>query len=243
MIIIIMVLGSIDQDKEQSLRYFHNKLLFMKTAPIIYAYHRPATGKRAVNATRRANMLPGVVYGDKLPPVAIAIVANEFTKLLRQQRFASTVFSLQIEGETGKNKPQRVMGKALQRNPLNELPIHADFVRIAKDGVIKIMIPVNFCDESISPGLKRGGILNIVRREIELNVSADNIPEQINVSLGNLDIGDSLHFSAMELPEGASPVIQDRDFTIATITGASVAQEEQEEQEEDEESEEENAPG
>lgn len=173
---------------------------------------RPGVGKGAARATRRAGYVPGVIYGDKKDPVTIQIKGNELLKTLQNGGFYTTLFDIEVDGTTN-----RVIAKDIQKNKLNGLPEHVDFMRLAKGAKVVINVPVHFIDEDECEGLEKGGTLNVVRHDVELSVAADNMPDAIECSLKGFDIGDSIHVSAANMPEGASPTITDRDFTLATI--------------------------
>jgi large subunit ribosomal protein L25 len=181
---------------------------------------REGTGKLANRALRALKQVPGVVYGGGQEPKNVAI---EY-KLLRLHHqtghFLSTVYVLDVDG----NK-ESVIPREVQVDPVRDFPIHVDFLRVSKSSRIDVDVPVQFVNEDASPGLKRGGVLNIVRHTIEFTCPADAIPEKITVDLTGLNIGDSLHISAVTLPKGIKPTI-DRDFTIATIVGAAAAKSE-----------------
>ena len=174
--------------------------------------HRPGVGKGAARAARRAGMVPAVIYGGKEDPVSIQIKGNELLKTLNQGGFYTTIFEIEVAGDS-----HRVIPKAIQKNNLNGLPIHVDFMRLVKGASVVVEIPVEFVNEKASPGLERGGVLNIVRHAIELDVPADAMPDVIEIDLAGFDLGDGIHISHVKLPEGAKPTITDRDFTIATI--------------------------
>jgi len=180
---------------------------------------RENTGKLANRALRAQKMVPGIVYGGQQGPVKVAL---EF-KLVRQQleagHFLQTVYLLDVDG-----KKERVIPRDVQLDPVRDFPIHVDFMRVSRLSRIDVEVPVHFVNEDASPGLKRGGVLNIVRHQVELSCPADAIPENIIVDLAGLDIGDSVHISAVKLPEGITPAIADRDFTVATIAGAASAE-------------------
>jgi large subunit ribosomal protein L25 len=177
---------------------------------------REGTGKMANRALRAQKMVPAVIYGGEAAPENVAL---EF-KALRQQyqtgHFLTTVCLLDLNG-----KKERVIPREVQVDPVRDLPIHVDFMRVSKSSRIDVAVPVHFINEDASPGLKRGGVLNIVRHEIECSCPADAIPDSITVDLTGRGIGDSIHISAIELPAGIVPVVHERDFTIATIAGAS----------------------
>ncbi len=176
------------------------------------ATSRAGTGKGAARAARRANLVPGIVYGGGAEPTAINIKFNELIKMLKAGGFLSTLLTLNIDG-----KDERVICRGVQRNVVNDLPIHVDFLRLSSKSRINLMIPVHFVNEETSVGLKKGGTLVAVRNEVELKVTAGNIPEFLEVDLENADIGDTIHMSDITLPEGTRPMITDRDFVIANI--------------------------
>ena len=188
----------------------------MADANVISASARPTGGKGAARTVRRAGKVPGVIYGgDQKEAQTIALDSNELYKIITKGRFLSTVFELDVDGQKSKAIPRDV-----QLDPVKDLPLHVDFQRIGADNRVKIGIPMRFVNEALSPGLKRGGVLNIVRRDIEVWVPADKIPEFFEANLEGLEIGRSIHISAVTLPEGVRTVIQGRDFTVATIAGA-----------------------
>ncbi len=175
---------------------------------------RPDVGKGAARRARREGRVPAVIYGDKKPPETISIDFRELFRQYQKGHFTSTVMMLDVEGTK-----HRVIPRDLQVDPIKDLPVHVDFLRIGKDGLIRVAIPVRFLNQSVSPGLKRGGVLNIVRHDVEVMCPFDAVPEAFEVDLGEAQIGQSIHISAVTLPEGVVPTIRDRDFTIATIAG------------------------
>lgn len=182
----------------------------------IKASARPQSGKGAARAVRREGRVPAIIYGgDEKTAETIALDHNEVFKIIKRGRFLSTVFSIDVGGKTTRAIPRDV-----QLDPVKDLPIHIDFQRIGADNRVRIGVPMRFINEALSPGLKRGGVLNIVRREVEVWAPADKIPEYFEANLDGLEIGRSIHISAVNLPEGVRPTITDRDFTIATIAGA-----------------------
>lgn len=192
------------------------EIYVMAEANIIKADERPARGKSGARAVRREGRVPAVIYGgDTAEQVTISLDANELSKTIAKGRFLASVFDIDVGGKKTKAIPRDV-----QLDPVRDFPVHVDFQRIGADNQVKLKIPVRFVNELLSPGLKRGGVLNIVRREIEVWVPADKVPEKFEVNLEGLEIGRSIHISAVELPEGVTTVIRDRDFTIATIAGA-----------------------
>jgi large subunit ribosomal protein L25 len=170
---------------------------------------------------RRAGRVPAVVYGAKQPPSMISVDPKDLMRALRAGSFLATVFDVDVNGKT-----ERVLPRDVQFDPLTDRPLHVDFLRVSPTTTVTVDIPVAFRNEEASPGLKRGGLLNIVRHEIEAHCRADAIPHHIEVDLTGLDIGDSVHISMITLPEGVRPTITDRDFTVATIAAPTVVQEE-----------------
>lgn len=177
---------------------------------------RPRSGKGVARAVRREGKVPGVVYGGDLKDAeGIAIDYYDLLRLLVRGRFLSRVLTIDIDG-----KQTRAIPRDVQLDPVNEKPIHVDFQRIGADNRVRIRVPMRFVNEGASPGLKRGGVLNIVRREVEVWAPADRIPDYFEANLEGLEIGRSVHISSVQLPEGVRPTITDRDFTVATIAGA-----------------------
>lgn len=199
---------------------------------------REKVGKGAARELRRNGMVPAVIYGDKKDPLPIAISRKEVTLRLHDGGFMTTIATIDIGGQK-----HQVLPKDYQADPVRDFITHVDFLRIGKGTRVVVEIPVHFTDEENSPGLKRGGVLNVVRHEIEVECPATAIPDAFEISLSGLDIGDSIHISHVALPEGAKPTITDRDFTIATIAGSSAMKPEPAEGEEEEEVEEEEAEG
>jgi large subunit ribosomal protein L25 len=197
----------------------------MADLQVIEATSREGVGKGAARAARREGFVPGVVYGDGRAPVAINIKHNELLKALKAGKFLSTLLNLRIEG-----RDNRVICRAVQRDVVKDLPIHADFLRLSERSRIALMIPVEFENEGASPGLRKGGVLTVVRNEVELKVRADRIPDHITVDLTGLGIGDAVKISDVSLPAGATPTITDRDFTIANISAPSALAAEEEEE-------------
>ena len=192
----------------------------MTDATVLPAKSRPATGTGAARAARREGTIPAVVYGGKEGPAHIAVNARELTLNYLKGRFLSTIFVLDVDG-----KKQRVIPRELQLHPVTDVPVHADFMRLVEGARIKLYIPVHFKNQDESPGIKKGGVLNIVRHEVEFYCPADKIPQFIDADLKGFDIGDSLHISAIKLPDGIKPVISTRDFTVATIAPPTTYQE------------------
>ena len=177
---------------------------------------REQVGKGSARAVRRNGKVPAVIYGDKQPPLAIVLSYKDLYYKIHGGGFMTTVATIDVDG-----KKFKVLPKDYQLDPVRDFPMHVDFLRIGKDTEVNVEVPVHFINEEKSPGIKRGGVLNIVRHEIEFHCPANSIPEFINIDLTGRDIGDSIHISAVKLPAGVRPVIHDRDFTIATIAGSS----------------------
>jgi large subunit ribosomal protein L25 len=175
---------------------------------------RETVGKGSARAVRRNGKVPAVIYGDKKPPLAIALSYKEIYYKIHGGGFLTTLATIDVGGEK-----IQVLPKDYQLDPVKDFPTHVDFLRVSKDTEVNVEVPVHFVNEEKSPGLKRGGALNIVRHQVEFHCPANAIPEFITVDLTGLDIGDSVHISAVKLPTGVKPVISDRDFTIATIAG------------------------
>ena len=192
----------------------------MSDVTVLPAKSRPGTGTGAARAARREGNIPAVVYGGKEGPAHIAVNARELTLSYLKGRFLSTIFILDVDG-----KKQRVIPRELQLHPVTDVPVHADFMRLVEGARIKLYIPVHFKNQDESPGIKKGGVLNIVRHEVEFYCPADKIPQFIEADLKGFDIGDSLHISAIKLPDGLKPVISTRDFTVATIAPPTTYQE------------------
>lgn len=175
---------------------------------------REKTGTGGARATRNAGLIPGVLYGGPRGAVPIEVKASEVVMAIRSGKFLSHMVELNHKGEK-----QPVIPRAIQFHPVTDQPIHVDLYRVEENSEIAVDVVVHFKNHEQAPGLKRGGALNIVRHTVRLKVKANAIPEEIVVDLAGKDIGDSIHISQVALPAGARPVIRDRDFTIATITG------------------------
>ncbi len=180
------------------------------------AEDRNAAGKGAARSLRKSGRVPAVVYGEKKDQLMISLEARALRRELQNPRFYSTLCALEVGG-----KPVRVLPREVQLHPVSDEPIHADFVYVSKGAAVTVEVPVVFLNEDTCPGVKRGGVLNVVRREVELVCPADAIPEKIELDLGEADIGDSLHYSHAIVPDDVAPTITDRDFTIATIAAPS----------------------
>ncbi len=176
---------------------------------------REQSGTGAARATRREGFVPGVLYGGPRGAVSIAVKANELQKAINSGRFIANMVEIEHKGER-----QPVIVRDIQFDPVTDLPMHFDLYRVEEGSIISMEVPVHFINDEKSPGLKRGGVLNIVRHEIEVNCPAGAIPSAIEVDLTGYDIGDSIHISSVTLPENVKPTIRDRDFTIATLQGS-----------------------
>ncbi|TMJ36518.1 MAG: 50S ribosomal protein L25/general stress protein Ctc [Alphaproteobacteria bacterium] len=185
---------------------------------------RGGAGKGAARAVRRQGLIPGVVYGDKKEPQNISFVYNELQPHVNAGRFMSTLVDLEVDGTVVRAIPLDV-----QFEPVRDFISHVDFLRLGKNARIHVEVPVHFKNHEASPGLKKGGVLNIVRHEIDLYCPADFIPDEILIDLTGLEIGQSIHASAVKLPENVTPAIRERDFTIATIASAAGLKEAEEE--------------
>ncbi len=186
----------------------------MAEAIELKAWARARTGTGGARAERREGRIPGSVYGGKNTPQNIALETKAVTKQIQTGHFQSTIYMINLDGSK-----IRVIPRGVQVDPIRDNPIHVDFLRLAKDALVTVDVPVHFLNEADSPGLKRGGVLNIVRHDIAVRCPAERIPEFIEIDLAGREIGDSIHISAVKLPEGAAPTITDRDFTVATIAG------------------------
>jgi len=186
---------------------------------------RAGTGKGAARQARRDGLVPGVVYGGGEEPQAITIPFNILFKKLKDGGFMSTLFNLKVEG----SDDVRAVCRGVQRHVVKDLPTHIDFLRLKRDSRINMNIPVHFLNEETSAGLKKGGTLTIVRAEVELMVTAGNIPDHIEADLENLEIGQTINISDITLPEGTRPVIADRDFVIANIAAPGGAADDEDE--------------
>lgn len=197
---------------------------------VLNAKARERVGKGAARAARREGLVPGVIYGDKKDPVTISFGFNDLVQHLRSGRFLSTLYDVDVDGTK-----TRVIPKDVQFDPVKDFPVHVDLLRLGKGAKINVEIQMNFINEEESPGLREGGVLNVVRYTVELRCPADSIPEELIGDLTGLELGDSLHISDVALPDGVEPVISDRDFTIATIAApaAEIVEEEEDEEGED----------
>ena len=177
---------------------------------------RNGAGKGASRELRRQNRVPAVIYGNKQEPELIHVEEKALIKLLMTGHFSNSVVEIELGG-----KKQLTIPKDVAFHPVTDRPMHVDFLRIVKGAKVDVEVPVIFVNEDASPGLKRGGVLNIVRHELELICDNDKIPDDIQIDVSGFDIGDSIHISSVKLPKGSESKITDRDFTIATIVAPS----------------------
>ena len=185
---------------------------------------RDRAGKGASRALRREGRVPAVVYGDKKEALSIHVEEKLLTKMLHTGHFMNSVVMIEVGG-----KANRTLPKAVDFHPVTSRPIHVDFLRISEHAQVNVNVPVRFDNEEASPGLKRGGVLNIVAHDLALVCDAAEIPNEIHIDLTGLEIGDTLHISQVKLPKGAKPANADEDFTVATIVAPSAMKAEEEE--------------
>jgi large subunit ribosomal protein L25 len=178
----------------------------------IDATMRSRVGKGSARAARRAGRVPAVIYGDKKAPLTIEMEERVVRKVIHEPGIFGRLLNINIDG-----KNTTVLTRDIQMHPVTDEPLHMDMLRVGATSTVAVAVSVEFINHEKSPGLKIGGVLNVVRHEVELNCPAGDIPEKITVDLDGVKIGDSIHISAIELPEGATPTITDRDFTVATL--------------------------
>ena len=184
--------------------------------PDLKALERTGTGKGAARQARREGYVPGIVYGGGKDPLSINLPYNELLTRLKRGRFLATLFNLQVEGQ----EDVRVICRSVQRDVVKDLPTHVDFMRLRRTSKVNLYIPVEVVDRDKAPGIRKGGVLTMVRPEVELVCTAGDIPDHLTASVAGMDIGDTLTISKIDLPEGTRPVI-DRDFVIANIQAPS----------------------
>jgi len=180
------------------------------------AIAREGAGKGAARATRREGRVPAVIYGDNKEPVIISLEEKYIARALLTGTLFTSISELDVDG-----KKHLTLVRDIQLHPVSDRPIHVDFLRVNDKTKIKVNVPVNFINQEECPGIARGGVLNVVRYDIEVLCRATKIPESLTVDLTGLDVGDSISFSAIDVPEGVTPTITDRDFTVATVTAPS----------------------
>ena len=187
---------------------------------LLAATIRETKTKGEVKFLRSKGMVPGIIYGGEEPNQKISVSVKEVKNLLNKENILSNIISINIDG-----KEQKVLPRVIDFDTVTDEPIHLDFLRIVKGAKVILEIPVKFINHELSPGLKRGGVLNIVRRKVELRCPTENIPTELVVDLNNLDIGASIKISFINLPENVTPTIQGRDFVIATVAAPTVVKE------------------
>ena len=178
----------------------------------IKAEARSQVGKGSARAARRAGLVPAVIYGNKETAVSVTLNANQWRQLMHKPGIFSQLININVNNET-----HFVLPRDIQQHPVSEEAMHVDFLRVTKNATVAVGIAVEFLNEDKCTGLKLGGVLNIVRSQVELNCPAISIPEKLTVDLEGLNVGHTIHISSIELPEGCTPTITDRDFTVATI--------------------------
>ena len=188
----------------------------MSEALNLPAEARDRAGKGASRALRRASRVPAVIYGGNEEPTTIHVEEKLLMKLLNTGHFMNSIVMIELGGKT-----LRTLPKDVAVHPVSDRPLHVDFLRLAKDAKIDVEVPVLFINEELSPGLKRGAVLNVVRHELHLICDADKIPSEVQIDVTGLDVGDSIHISHVTLPAGSASAITDRDFTIATVVAPS----------------------
>jgi large subunit ribosomal protein L25 len=188
----------------------------MSDALTLPAEARDRAGKGASRELRRQGRVPAVIYGGKEEPTPIHLEAKELVRQLNSGHFMNSIVMIDIGG-----KQVRTLPKDVALHPVTDRPLHVDFLRLSKDAKIQVAVPVVFVNDEASPGLKKGGVLNVVRHELELVCESDKIPDEIQLDVTGLDVGDSIHISHVSLPAGSVSAITDRDFTIATIVAPS----------------------
>jgi large subunit ribosomal protein L25 len=185
---------------------------------------RNRAGKGASRELRREGRVPAVVYGQKAEPLSIHVEEKLLSKMLSSGHFMNSVVMVDVAG-----RPTRTLPKAVDFHPVTSRPIHVDFLRISEHTQVNVAVPMRFDNEDASPGLKRGGVLNVVVHELEIVCDAAHIPSEIHIPLDGLEIGDSIHISQVKLPDGVTPANTDEDFTVATIVAPSAMKAEEEE--------------
>ncbi|WP_424992768.1 50S ribosomal protein L25/general stress protein Ctc [Oceaniradius stylonematis] len=184
----------------------------MSDSYVLTAEARDRVGKGSARAIRRQGKIPAVIYGDSKPPMTVTLPRKDVFMHMQAGGFMTTVGEIDVDGTRHK-----VLAKDYQLDPVKDVVLHVDFLRISAKTMVTVNIPVHFENEDICPGIKMGGVLNIVRHDVEVNCPADSIPEAFTIDLATAEVGDALKISSITLPKGVEPTITDRDFTIATI--------------------------
>ena len=200
----------------------------MSDALTLPAEKRERAGKGASRALRREGRTPAVIYGGGEDPTPIHVEEKELVRQLMTGSFMNSIVMVEVDGA-----PQRTLPKDVAFHPVTDRPVHADFFRLSADAKIEVEVPVRFINEEDSPGLTKGGVLNVVRHELELVCESDKIPEEIVIDVTGKEVGDSIHISEVDLPAGSESAITDRDFTIATLVAPSALKKSEEEGDED----------
>ena len=193
----------------------------MADITVLTANTREKVGKGSAREARRQGNIPAVIYGDKKSPIPIVVEQKILVRHLSTGGFFNTLFDIDVNGELN-----RVLPRDVQLHPVTDVPEHVDFLRVSATTKVSVEVPVEFIGDDVSPGIKSGGVLNVVRYTIEVSCTPDLIPSNLLLDLSSAEIGDSLHISAVNLPEGVTPTISDRDFTIATIVAPTVVRDE-----------------
>ena len=193
----------------------------MADITVLTANTREKVGKGSAREARRQGNIPAVIYGDKKSPIPIVVEQKILVRHLSTGGFFNTLFDIDINGELS-----RVLPRDVQLHPVTDVPEHVDFLRVSAATKISVEVPVEFIGDDVSPGIKSGGVLNVVRYSVEVSCTPDLIPSNLLLDLSTAEIGDSLHISAVNIPEGVTPTISDRDFTIATIVAPTVVRDE-----------------
>src|SRR5580704_2491982 len=182
---------------------------------------RDRAGQGASRATRRGGRVPGIIYGDGKAPVQISLEPGELSRAVRRAGFFATIVDVSVDGTV-----HRTLAREVQHHPISDAALHVDFMRVGAGARVTVSVPVTFINQDRAPGLRRGGILNIIRHNIDVACSVDAIPDRLTVDLDGLEIGESVHIEAITLPEGVRPVLGSRDSTVATIAASSAVREE-----------------
>jgi len=193
----------------------------MTDITVLTANAREKVGKGSAREARRQGNIPAVIYGDKKSPIPIVVEQKILVRHLSTGGFFNTLFDIDVNGELN-----RVLPRDVQLHPVTDVPEHVDFLRVSATTKVSVEVPVEFIGDDVSPGIKSGGVLNVVRYTVEVSCTPDLIPNTLLLDLSSAEIGDSLHISAVNLPEGVTPIISDRDFTIATIVAPTVVRDE-----------------
>lgn len=193
----------------------------MTDITVLTANAREKVGKGSAREARRQGNIPAVIYGDKKSPIPIVVEQKILVRHLNTGGFFNTLFDIDVNGELN-----RVLPRDVQVHPVTDVPEHVDFLRVSATTKVSVEVPVEFIGDDVSPGIKSGGVLNVVRYTVEVSCTPDLIPNTLLLDLSSAEIGDSLHISAVNLPEGVTPTISDRDFTIATIVAPTVVRDE-----------------